>query len=193
MTARPLTPGEARRVKTCPECEHAWAHHGLNAGRCWGCNMFLTEPCTRPDESLTKVAALVAEREAAAWDEGWQAGASRRVSTSNPYREATRGDAMTAAAEIREAAMLLRAAAQEARRVWITNVRTSSLEDQPRTDSGGQHPYIALMRPDVGLALADWLDAESHRPEEGIGHGITVGGPSLDALRVARRILRATP
>ena len=66
MTARPLSDAEARRVTTCPECEHAWAHHGLNAGRCWGCNMFLTEPCTRPDESLTQVAALVAEREAAA-------------------------------------------------------------------------------------------------------------------------------
>ena len=85
MTPQPLTPDEARRVTTCPDCGFRWADHRITLDLLISPGVY----CQRPDETLTQVAALVAEREAGAWDEGWQAGASRRVSTSNPYREAT--------------------------------------------------------------------------------------------------------
>lgn len=61
MTARPLTPDEVRRVTKCPDCKHGWASHISKWCRGGGiCH------CTRPDETLAQVAALVAEREAAA-------------------------------------------------------------------------------------------------------------------------------
>lgn len=65
MTA-PLSNAEARRMTKCPDCGHRWTSHRDLINRdlqeyCWakGC------VCTRGDETLTQVAALVAEREAA--------------------------------------------------------------------------------------------------------------------------------
>ena len=66
MTARPLTPDEVRRVTRC-ECWHYWGEHGPD-----GCIALMGATtfcrCTRDDETLAQVAALVAEREAALAD-----------------------------------------------------------------------------------------------------------------------------
>lgn len=61
MTA-PLTDAEVRKVTRCPDCGHSWPSHiksGCELGYLHPC------PCTRGDETLAQVAALVAEREAA--------------------------------------------------------------------------------------------------------------------------------
>lgn len=51
--------------------------------------------------------------------------------------------------------------------------------------------HIASWHPDVALAVADWLETESCEPETPIGDGITLGGPSLQALAVARAYMGA--
>ena len=82
MTA-PLTDDEARRVTECPDCEHPWdAHYGDGCGYSLG---FIGDddealcPCTRADETLPQVAALVAEREAAVLEQAAAAIERRRL------------------------------------------------------------------------------------------------------------------
>lgn len=74
MTA-PLSDDEARRVTQCA-CGHPWRVHAGYANGTLGGGFC---PCTRADETLAQVAALVAEREAAVLEQAAAAIERRRL------------------------------------------------------------------------------------------------------------------
>lgn len=53
--------------------------------------------------------------------------------------------------------------------------------------------HIASWHPEVALAVARWLEDESYAPETDLGDGITTGGPRMEALAVARVYLGTDP
>lgn len=111
---------------------------------------------------LRKAAALMRERAEAA--------------TEGPWRVCAEGSEGSRIAPDREDKR------ERTRFIGILNGRV-----QPEDGHNARH--IASWHPAVALAVARWLEAESHQPETDIGDGITVGGPSMEAEYVARTYL----
>jgi hypothetical protein len=95
---------------------------------------------------------------------------------------------------LREAAALMRTRAKAANTIaWYvpeTLIRGKSLDP---VDEVVDAEFIASWSPSVALAVARWLEDESHAPETDLGDGITCGGPRMEALDVARAYLGTTP
>jgi hypothetical protein len=91
---------------------------------------------------------------------------------------------------LRRAAALIRERA-EAVEGWYSAPAWSTTAPMNLPIEKADAAHIASWHPAVALAVARWLEAESHVPEQDIGDGITVGGPSLEALDLARAYLGA--
>ena len=71
---------------------------------------------------------------------------------------------------------------ERSRFVGIMNGRVQPEDGRNATHAASWHPAVAL-------AVARWLEAESCEVEISLGDGITIGGPSLEAVNVARAYL----